>query len=149
MQYPILITDKFNLRQAKIADADDIQSNLNDQEVTQYMRLVSYPYSKQDAIDWLTKTIGESKEFEPNKLDFIIEIEGKAAGAISISLIASHKARIGYWIGKHYWGKGIMTDVVKIATDYAFQEFNLKRIEANVFSENLASKRVLEKNGFL
>ena len=41
-----------------------------------------------------------------------------------------------------------MTDVVRAYVDYAFRELKLKRLTAHTFAFNLASARVLEKNGF-
>src|SRR5690606_12348842 len=59
-----------------------------------------------------------------------------------------HKAEIGYWLAKPWWGRGIMTAVVGKACEYAFSRWQLVRITAHVFESNIASARVLEKNGF-
>jgi [ribosomal protein S5]-alanine N-acetyltransferase len=55
---------------------------------------------------------------------------------------------VGYWLAKPYWGRGIMTAVVRKACEFAFAEFGLVMIVAHVFSENEASAKVLEKCGF-
>jgi RimJ/RimL family protein N-acetyltransferase len=57
-------------------------------------------------------------------------------------------AEIGYWLAKPYWGQGIMTDVVRLACDFALAEWKRVRIIAHVFDFNRASARVPEKNGF-
>ena len=41
-----------------------------------------------------------------------------------------------------------MTDAVRAYVHYAFHELNLTRLTARTFDFNLASARVLEKNGF-
>jgi len=56
---------------------------------------------------------------------------------------------LGYWLGEPYWNKGIATTAVNIITDFAFGELAFKRIYAGVFEYNLASMKVLEKNGFV
>jgi [ribosomal protein S5]-alanine N-acetyltransferase len=61
----------------------------------------------------------------------------------------SHRAEIGYLLAKPYWGQGIMTAVVRRACDYAFSEWGLTRITAEVFAFNAASARVLEKCAFV
>jgi RimJ/RimL family protein N-acetyltransferase len=61
----------------------------------------------------------------------------------------SHRAEIGYWLAKPYWGRGIMTAVVQRACEFAFVEFGLVKIVAHVLSENAASAKVLEKCGFV
>ena len=73
------------------------------------------------------------------------------------SLVGSIDARIqeypkqfeiGYWLGVPHWGKGLMTDAVRLIAHFAFQHLAAMRITAAVFVENTASNRVLEKNGF-
>ena len=54
----------------------------------------------------------------------------------------------GYWLAEPYWGKGIMTEVVKAFTKYCFENENLYRLEATVFQYNSGSMRVLGKAGF-
>lgn len=41
-----------------------------------------------------------------------------------------------------------MTDAVRSYVDYAFRELNLVKLTAHTFEFNVASARVLEKNGF-
>uniref|UniRef100_A0A7N0V620 N-acetyltransferase domain-containing protein n=1 Tax=Kalanchoe fedtschenkoi TaxID=63787 RepID=A0A7N0V620_KALFE len=59
------------------------------------------------------------------------------------------RAEIGYGLGSKYWGKGIATSAVKIVVAESFKEQpHLRRIEAFVDVENVASQKVLEKAGF-
>lgn len=60
----------------------------------------------------------------------------------------SHRAEIGYWLAKPYWGQGIMTEAVKKVAALAFEELGLVRITANVFHFNMGSAPVLKKAGF-
>jgi RimJ/RimL family protein N-acetyltransferase len=55
---------------------------------------------------------------------------------------------LGYWLAEPFWNKGIMTEAVKLITDYAFEHLNLNRIFAQPYDRNRASMRVLEKAGF-
>ena len=61
----------------------------------------------------------------------------------------SHRAEIGYWLAKPFWGRGIMTAVVAGVCRHGFEEFGLVKIVAHVFTGNPASARVLEKCGFV
>ncbi|MEM3593035.1 MAG: GNAT family protein, partial [Candidatus Micrarchaeia archaeon] len=63
-------------------------------------------------------------------------------------IIPNHKGKLGFWIAKEYRRKGIMTKAVKLATDYWFKKYRLKRIYANTRKWNKPSARVLEKAGF-
>jgi RimJ/RimL family protein N-acetyltransferase len=55
---------------------------------------------------------------------------------------------LGYWVSEQFWGKGIMTDAVKLITNYAFENLDIVRIQAGVLSKNPASMRILEKAGY-
>ena len=55
---------------------------------------------------------------------------------------------IGYFIDSEYSSLGIMTEAVGLMCEEAFREFGLWRITGLVFEPNIASRRVLEKNGF-
>lgn len=68
---------------------------------------------------------------------------------ISPLAFRAHRAEIGYWLARPFWGQGIMTDAVRAFVRYAFSELELLRLTAHVFENNVASSRVLEKNGFL
>ena len=60
----------------------------------------------------------------------------------------NHKGEIGYWLGRKHWGKGIVSEAVKIVTEFGFGKLKLKRIWANVYSFNPPSMKVLKKNGY-
>lgn len=57
-------------------------------------------------------------------------------------------AILGYHLDASEAGKGIATDAVRLAVDFAFETLRLHRVEAGVMPSNVASVRVLEKNGF-
>lgn len=83
---------------------------------------------------------------------FCIEVEGVAAGVIDIRLgqdVHRQTAGLGYWLGEEFWGRGIVTEAVATFTDFCFENFPLRRIYAEVFANNPASARVLEKAGFV
>ena len=56
---------------------------------------------------------------------------------------------IGYGISPNYWGKGYFNEVLKTATEYIFNDLDLRRIVARTAVLNNASIRGLEKLGFL
>ena len=58
-------------------------------------------------------------------------------------------AEIGYGILEEYQGQGYATEAVEAALRWAFQNPNVTAIEAETDADNAASKRVLEKCGFL
>ncbi|WP_145453304.1 GNAT family N-acetyltransferase, partial [Staphylococcus epidermidis] len=55
---------------------------------------------------------------------------------------------IGYWLDKHYTGKGIIIRSVGALTNFAFTELKLNRVEIRAAKENLKSRAIAEKLGF-
>ena len=80
-----------------------------------------------------------------------IVMDGQIVGSISVERMAEDQRNvgsIGYMILTPFWSQGIGTEAVRQICGIAFQELALERIIGEVFPENLASARVLEKNGF-
>jgi len=57
-------------------------------------------------------------------------------------------AEVGYMLGKEFENRGIMTKAVSALIPLAFETLDILRLSASVNEPNLASRRVLEKNGF-
>ena len=56
---------------------------------------------------------------------------------------------MGIIIGnKNYWGKGIATEAIKVAVNFAFNKMGLEELNLGVISENKPAIRVYEKVGF-
>lgn len=82
---------------------------------------------------------------------FAIIVDGNLAGSIGLYLkddIYRKNAEVGYWLAEQYWGKGIIPRALNLIVKYAFDTFDIVRIFAEPFSDNIASRRVLEKAGF-
>ncbi len=60
-----------------------------------------------------------------------------------------YRAEIGYLLHPDWWRQGIMTEVVTVAIDFIFTEIQLHSLEAQIDPENAASRRLLEKLGFV
>lgn len=54
----------------------------------------------------------------------------------------------GYFLAEEYWGRGIASEAVGILIKFLFETININRIKAEVMLKNMASKKVLMKNGF-
>jgi ribosomal-protein-alanine N-acetyltransferase len=66
-----------------------------------------------------------------------------------IILGAYRGAHIGYWIDHRFANRGFITRAVMALTDFAFTELQLHRIEINLRPENLPSRKVAEKSGYI
>lgn len=75
----------------------------------------------------------------------------QVVGTVSLTQIvrgAFQSCFLGYKLDRELLNRGLMTAAVGLATDYAFSQLRLHRVEANVMPRNRASLRVLEKNGY-
>ena len=73
-------------------------------------------------------------------------------GAITLSNVrrgVAESGTLGYWIGQPFAGQGHATAAVRAMVAHAFDELKLHRVEAACVPANLASRRVLEKSGFV
>ena len=59
-----------------------------------------------------------------------------------------HKISVGYRLLKRCWGKGNAGEALGMMIDYLYHETDIEIITASTMVENLASARVLMKNGF-
>ena len=72
-------------------------------------------------------------------------------GGLTLSNIRRRAAQfvtLGYWMGRDYAGQGLMTEAVATIKPFVFDTLRLHRIHAAFLPDNMASRRVLEKNGF-
>jgi len=70
------------------------------------------------------------------------------AGILSFNK-KNRRAVIGYNLIPEYWGNGYATEITKGLVEYLFEEENAERVEALVVDDNMASRKVLEKSGFI
>ena len=66
----------------------------------------------------------------------------------AIKRVPYSSAFIGYSMDQSYTGRGIASEAVQLMLQLAFQTLQLHRVEAYIAPDNIASIRVIEKNGF-
>jgi ribosomal-protein-alanine N-acetyltransferase len=142
---PVLKGEKVTLRPGRDEDAEHFVRWFADMEVTRFLarRTAIALYQEQEFL----KKIGESKD----DVWWVIEAEGKPIGATGIHAInwLDANGTTGIVIGeKDCWGKGYATDAMKLRTRYAFRELNLHKLMTEVDTENDASRKALERNGY-
>ena len=135
------------LRPWRRSDRDSLVKHGDNRRVWLHLRdRFPHPYTTADAQEWLTFVGGLT---EPTH--FAIEIDGEAVGGIGFEVqpdVFGRTAEIGYWLGEAYWGRGVMTEAVRVVSRHAFERFDYTRLFAGVFESNPASARVLEKAGY-
>jgi len=56
---------------------------------------------------------------------------------------------MGYVLSKDYWGQGLVVEAARAVIDYLFNDRKLDAISICHFLENMQSRRVIEKLGFV
>jgi [ribosomal protein S5]-alanine N-acetyltransferase len=137
------------LRPWQLGDRNELVEAANDYEVWRNLAAgFSHPYTVEDADGWISHCISEG---EPSR-NLAIEVGGQAVGAIGLELPGNERRRtgyVGYWLARRLWNQGIATAALGRFTQYAFETFDLQRLQASVFAWNAASVRVLEKCDYL
>ena len=83
-------------------------------------------------------------------MDYTIRVDQALVGSIGLYDIdrRGKSAIIGYWIGRQYGGRGIVTRSVRALTHYAFATCALRRLEIYAAVDNWPSRAVAERAGF-
>lgn len=137
---------QFALRSWQEDDADSLAHFANNPEIAKNLRdAFPHPYTLDDAHAFISMASKSTSIFA-------IEIAGKACGGIGLHPqhdIYRLNAEMGYWLGQPFWGQGIVSRAINQVVRYGFEYLPVERIFAVPFGSNLASQRVLEKNGFV
>lgn len=112
-------------------------------------------------LPWLdyNKTIEDTKAFiqsgrkgfyENKSMTAMVLYNGKIVGTAGFNELdhTNEIAKIGYWLGQEYQGKGIMSRVARALTDMAFEEFSMNRVEIRVADGNRKSAAIPERLGY-
>ncbi len=145
----IIRSKRFILRPFKKGDETSLMENINNKTIARNTLRIPYPYKLNDARWWVNHNLKLNRKKKKVEINFAIEINKEVVGGIGLDkMFYGHSAEIGYWLGKKYWGQGIMTEAVKLVTKYGFEKLGLTRIYAFVFLFNKASAAVLKNTGF-
>ncbi len=128
-------------------DAEQLSKLANNIKIAHNLRdRFPSPYTINDANAFLNMMENEQK-----LINFAICYEGNFAGMIGLipqDDIYRFSAEMGYWVGEPHWNKGIASNAVSQILEFARSSSGLVRIYSSVFENNVASQRVLIKNGF-
>jgi 8-oxo-dGTP diphosphatase len=146
-----LKTERLTLRPLRLADAEDMHRLVNDWEVTRTLAEIPYPYPRALADEWIASTLGQMAEGTGYHLA-ITGKEGRTETLVGLVGLrvdrGTRNARLGYWVGRKFWGHGVATEAAKRLTSWAFANLPLDLIAAEVTEGNEASCKVLQRIGF-
>jgi ribosomal-protein-alanine N-acetyltransferase len=145
-----LETERLLLRRVVVTDVPEIKALRGNPET---MKFIPRPLVTTDeqALEHF-KMIDEKIENNTG-INWAITVKGnpKLIGIIGHYRIQpeNHRCEIGYMILPEYNGQGITTEAIKAVLEYGFEDLNMHSIEAVIDPDNVASERVLQKNGFV
>jgi 8-oxo-dGTP diphosphatase len=144
-----LKTERLILRPLVPEDAEAMHWLVNDWEVTRNLATVPFPYPRELADEWIQSTrraLAEGRAYELA----ITGREGDDEILVGVAglRIAARVGRLGYWVGRRFWGHGVATEAVGRLARWALANLDLDRLEAGVILDNPASAAVLRRIGF-
>lgn len=149
MEY-IFETDNLGIRKFEYDDAQCLYENHLEEEVKKWIPNESYAdiEETQEAIKFYVDCVNK------RHLPFVLAVELKATneliGDTGVNEVEgnSNEVEIGYGICKKYCGKGYATELVNAMTKFVVETFGITILYGRVMKGNIASLRVLEKNGY-
>ena len=136
-----IITERLILKKPRPGDKQFIVSQIGDWEVVQWLSEVPWPYTEDDADDWINI-------LSRQELAFNIYLSDSLIGGIRLTHDDDDYHELGYWLGREHWGQGFATEACKGLLHYAAEELNIRNVKSNYMTGNDNSARVLEKLGF-
>lgn len=148
MSRPVIRTERLVLRAPCPEDLDRCAELLGDYEVAKMLSRVPYPYDLEQGRQYLASSVQRWENVaEADELGFHVDHEGKLIGGLGFKKL-QETPEIGYWLGRPYWGKGYMSEALRAAVGWVFENTGHERLACEAMTENPASIKVMEKAGF-
>jgi RimJ/RimL family protein N-acetyltransferase len=147
LEPPSLMTARLRLRPLAVEDAAPMARLVNDIDVARMTTSIPHPFACADA----KRFIRRMQAGDPRReAAFAIEHPRDGfMGVVGLHAKATMGPELGYWLGRPYWGRGLMTEAVRAAVDWAHRVWRKPVLESGHFADNPASAGVLIKAGFL
>lgn len=140
----VATTERLVLRDLEERDAENILLLNSDPEVLKYVHDV--PFKDIDAARVWIANIGVQLPHGIGR--WAIETkDGTWTGRCSLRRYADGEVLMGYRLLREHWGKGYASEAVRAMLDHAFSKHGLSYVASKVAKDNMASQRVMEKNG--
>jgi RimJ/RimL family protein N-acetyltransferase len=144
-----LETRRLWLRWPRGSDAPAIAALAGDWGVARWTALIPHPYTLEDAERCIVtaraaNARGAALRFALTLKDFPRKLVGMAGIEPG-----ENRPRLGFWLGRPYAGRGLMSEAVQALTDVFFRIADTDELSTLILTDNAASRAVLEKCGFV
>ncbi|AMM83296.1 GNAT family N-acetyltransferase [Martelella sp. AD-3] len=138
-------TERLCLRPLRAEDAEAITGVLSDFSVTRMLSRPPYPFTLDDAEDWLEANADSSDR----AWSFAITqpADRVLIGLVSIEL-RQGGYHLGYWLNRYYWGRGFMSEAASALVARFFAEKGAVTLNSGAMAENAGSLKVQQRLGF-
>ncbi len=144
---PTLHTPRLLLRSFATEDLEQMAELMADKD---FMRFSFGVFSRERTAEFLEKMRARDRANLPSQFGVISREDNRLigyCGFFSQTVDDIEELEIGYRIDPAYWGRGLATEAARAVRDHGFHELQLSRLISLIHLENLASRRVAEKNG--
>ena len=143
----ILQTERLILRPWRETEAEDLYRYASDPEIG--LPAGWQPHiSVENSRDIIRTVLSAPETYAVCQKD-----DGRAIGSIGFHrndlAQAEDEYELGYWLGKPFWGRGLIPEAAREMLRYAFEELSMNRIWCGYYDGNEKSRRVQEKLGFV
>ena len=149
-EFPLLRTERLDLRPIAQDDAHALYAMRSDPRV---MRHIGRPMAStlQDAVELITRIEDNWKAGVGITWAMVPHGSTDLIGTIGFYRwkLEHHLSEVGYMLHPDHWGKGLMAEALARCVDSGFEHFGFHRIEAITEPANSASRRLLERSGFV
>ena len=142
-------TERLILRRWKDSDAEDLFEYAKDPDVGPVAGWPAH-HSVDESLDVIRNVLSAAECYA-----ICLKEDGKAIGTIELKLNGhtdmtdrDDECELGYWVGKPFWGRGIMPEAAREMLRHAFEDLGMQRVWCGYYEGNTKSKRVQEKCGF-
>ena len=145
----LLYTERLILRRWEESDAEQLFKYAQDPDIGP---IAGWPPHKNiEESRFIIKNVLQGKE----AYAICLKEDNKAIGAIELRLgdnadlgEGDDECELGYWLGKPFWGRGIMPEAARELIRHGFEDCGFNKIWCGYYDGNEKSKRVQEKLGF-
>ena len=146
----ILETERLLLREWTQDDAGALFAMVSDPEVMRYVD-DGKPWADVGRVrEWIEKLNVSYRTRGFSRWAVVEKDGGRAVGSCGFGLLPwSGEIDYGYLLARDRWGKGYATEIGRAALAHGFGRYGFEKVVASIAPENDASRRVLEKLGFV
>ena len=139
----VLTGPRVRLRAPTLGDADSLFDIASDPEVPRYMS-----WRPHRDVDETRRVITEVLNVGGETTRLIdLRDDGSLIGAIGWRRPQPHSVDFGYYLGRRWWGRGFMSEAVRLVLDRAERDPTVYRVSAYCYVDNTASAKLLERSG--